>query len=44
MKQITLLATALFICVLPLLSCGNDDDGKRETYPLSFEKEYYENV
>lgn len=23
-------------------SCGSDDDEKKEIYPLSFEKEYYE--
>lgn len=32
----------LFFSAIGFGSCGSDDDEKKEIYPLSFEKEYYE--
>ena len=32
----------LFFSAMGFGSCGSDDDEKKEIYPLSFEKEYYE--
>lgn len=41
MKTKHLLGALLsFLCTIFLFSCGNDDE--KEIYPLSFEKEYYE--
>lgn len=32
----------LFLITMGFISCGDDNEKKKETYPLSFEKEYYE--
>ncbi|WP_370860832.1 hypothetical protein [Parabacteroides faecis] len=42
MKRVSLLGILLFFCAISFVSCGNDDEEKKEIYPLSFEKEYYE--
>lgn len=43
MKRVNLLEILLsFLCAISFAGCGNDDEGKKEIYSLSFEKEYYE--
>lgn len=42
MKRVNLLGILLFLCAISFVSCGSDDEGKKEIYSLSFEKEYYE--
>lgn len=42
MKQAYLLGVLLFLCTISFVSCGNDNEEKKEIYPLSFEKGYYE--
>lgn len=32
----------LFFCIIAFISCGDNDERKKEIYSLSFEKEYYE--
>lgn len=42
MKQVSLLGMLLFFCAIGFVGCGNDNEGKKEIYSLSFEKRYYE--